>query len=432
MLARAPLRMMTILLGLTTSHSLAQGLPTTKPEAIGLSPVKLQRLTDAFQAQVDNGAIPGAVLMVVRNGKAGYVKAIGFQDREKQIAMKPDSIFWIASLTKPIVTVATMMLVEEGKIQIDDPVQRYLPELKDMQVGVEKVDSTTGKPQLVLEPVRRPMTVQDLLRHTSGFTYPNFGNSLVNQAYAAANIFDPRLTLSEFVTKISKLPLSYQPGTTWDYGVSTDVLGRIVEVASAMPLDQFVAERITKPLHLSDTAFVVPQNKASRIAQAQNEPATGKPPAFYHDMTVPPKLFSGGIGMVSTAADYARFCQMLLNGGKLDRARLLEARTVRYMTVDHLPPDAGFSPAAYFFGASGPTRAQGQGFGLGFAVRNDEGRNARFGNPGKYFWISVTGAAFFVDPQEKLIGIMMVQLPIIQTQHYRSLFENLVYQAIEN
>jgi CubicO group peptidase (beta-lactamase class C family) len=431
MLARALLRIATILLGLAISHALAQSLPTAKPEAVGLSAAKLQRLTDAFQAEVDKGAIPGAVLMVARNGKVGYFKAIGLQDREKQIAMKPDSIFWIASLTKPIATVAAMMLVEEGKIQIDDPVARYLPELKDMQVGVEKVDPSTGKPQLVLEPVRRPMTVQDLLRHTSGFTYPNFGNSLVNLAYTAADVFDPRLTLSEFVTKVSKLPLAYQPGTTWDYGVSTDVLGRIVEVVSGMPFDRFITERITRPLKLSDTAFVVSQANAFRIAQPQNEPATGKRPAFYHDMTVPPKLISGGVGMVSTASDYLRFCQMLLSGGALDGARLLEARTVRYMTVDHLPPDVGFSPAAYFFGASGPTRAQGQGFGLGFAVRNDEGRNARFGNPGKYFWISVTGAAFFVDPQEKLIGIMMVQLPIIQTQHYRSLFENLVYQAVE-
>jgi len=419
------------LLGLATSNALAQGLPAAKPEEIGLSAAKLQRLTDAFQAEIDKGAIPCAVLLVARNGKVGYFKAIGFQDRDKQIAMKPDSIFWIASLTKPIATVAAMMLVEEGEIQIDDPVARYLPELSSMQVGVEKINASTGKPELVLEPARRPMTVQDLLRHTSGFTYPSFGNSLVNQAYGAANVFDISLTLGEFVTKLSKLPLSYQPGTTWDYGVSTDVLGRIVEVVSSMPLDQFIAERITQPLHLADTAFVVPQAKGSRIAQPQNEPTTGKPPAFYHDMSVPPKLFSGGVGLVSTASDYARFCQMLLNGGRLDGTRLLEARTVRYMTVDHLPPDVGFSPAAYFFGASGPTRAQGQGFGLGFAVRNDEGRNARFGNPGKYFWISVTGAAFFVDPQEKLIGVMMVQLPIIQTQHYRSLFENLVYQAVD-
>ena len=431
MSSRALFRTVTVLLGLTASHALAQGLPTAKPGEIGLSFAKLQRLTDTFQAEVDKGAIPGAVLMVARNGKVGYVKAIGFQDREKQIAMKPDSIFWIASLTKPIASVAVMMLVEEGKIQLDDQVARYLPEVKDMQVGVEKPDPSTGKPQLTLEPVRRPMTVQDLLRHTSGFTYPTFGNSLVNQAYGAANVFDPRITLAEFVTKVSKLPLSYQPGTTWDYGVSTDVLGRIVEVVSGMPFDQFIAERITKPLHLSDTAFAVPQANASRIAEPQNEQATGKRPAFYHDLTLQPKLISGGTGMVSTAADYVRFCQMLLNGGRLDGARLLEERTVRYMTVDHLPPDVAFSPAAYFFGASGPTRAQGQGFGLGFAVRNDPGRNSRFGNPGKYFWISVTGTAFFVDPQEKLIGIMMVQLPIIQTQHYRSLFENLVYQAVE-
>ncbi len=416
---------------LTATLGLAQGLPTAKPETIGLSSTKLQRLTNAFQAEIDKGAIPGAVLLVAREGKVGYLKALGYQDREKQVPMKPNSIFWIASLTKPIASVAAMMLVEEGKLQLDDPVQRYLPELKDMQVGIEKPNATTGKPELVFEPARRPMTVQDLMRHTSGLTYASFGNSLVKQAYGAANVLDPRLTLAELVTKVSKLPLAYQPGTTWDYGISTDVLGRIVEVVSGMPFDKFIAERITKPLQLKDTAFVVPQADASRIAQPQVEQATGKRPNVYHDMTVAPKLISGGLGMVSTASDYARFSQMLLNNGKLEGKRLLEARTVHYMTVDHLPPDIQYGPAAYFFGASGPTRAQGQGFGLGFAIRNDDGHNARFGDRGKYFWISVTGAAFFVDPQEKLIGIMMVQLPVMQTEHYRSLFENLIYQAIE-
>jgi len=425
-----------LLIGATIAASFAaspvgaQGLPTAKPEQVGLVPEKLQRLTDVFQGEIDKGAIPGAVLLIARNGKIGYLKALGYQDREKKVPMKPDSIFWIASLTKPVTSVAVMMLVEEGKVQIDDPVQVYLPELKDVQVGVEKPNPTTGKPELTLEPPRRLITVQDLLRHTSGFTYATFGNSLVNQAHAAANVLDRNSTLAELVTKVSKLPLSYQPGTTWDYGVSTDVLARLVEVVSGKPFDQFIAERIAKPLRMRDTGFYVPETEAARIAQPQVDASTGQRPGGFRDLTVKPKLMSGGAGLASTAADYLRFAQLLLNGGELDGVRLLEKRTVRYMTSDHLPPDVQYSPSAYFLGASGPTRGQGQGFGLGFAVRNDVGRNARFGERGKYFWIAVSGAVYFADPQEKLIGIMMIQLPILQTNHYRSMFENLVYQAI--
>ncbi len=415
---------------IVASPAHAQGLPTAKPEAIGLSSSKLQRLTDVFQGEIDKGAIPGAVLLVARNGKVGYMKALGYQNREKQIPMKPDSIFWIASLTKPLTSVAVMMLAEEGKIQIDDPIQVYLPELKNVQVGVEKPNAATGKPELTLEPPRRPITVQDLLRHTSGFPYSVFGNSLVNQAHGAANVLDRNSTLAEMVTKVSKLPLSYQPGTTWDYGVSTDILARLVEVVSGQPFDQFIAERIAKPLHLRDTGFVVPQAQASRVALPQNEQGTDQRPKGFPDVTIDPKLMSGGTGLVSTASDYLRFSQMLLDGGQLDGVRLLEKRTVRYMTADHLPPDVQYAPSAYFLGASGPTRGQGQGFGLGFAVRNDVGRNARFGERGKFFWIAISGAVFFADPQEKLIGIMMIQLPILQTNHYRSMFENLVYQAV--
>jgi CubicO group peptidase (beta-lactamase class C family) len=239
--------------------ALAQGLPqASQPEEVGFSSQRLRRLTDAFQAEVDKGAIPGAVVLIARKGKVAYFEAIGFQNRENKEPMQTDAIFRIASMSKPITSVAVMMLVEEGRIQLPDSASRYLPEFKGIQVGVEKLNTTTGNSELVGEPPRQEMTIQDLLRHTSGLTYGIFGKSLVKQAYNDAKLFDFNRTLAEFVSKIAKLPLAYHPGTTWEYSHSTDVLGRIVEVVSGITLDQFVADRIAKPLSLSDTGFYVP------------------------------------------------------------------------------------------------------------------------------------------------------------------------------
>ena len=231
--------------------ALAEGLPkASQPENVGLSSERLNRVAKAFQTDVDKGLIPGAVFLIARNGKIAYLEAIGFRDRDKKIPMSTDAIFQIASMTKPFTSVATMMLVEEGKIQLNEPISLYLPEFKGVQVGVEKVNTGTGKPELTLEAAQREMTIQDLLRHTSGLTYGFFGKSLVKQKYNEANVFDPNQTLAEFVTKLSKLPLAFQPGTTWDYSMSTDVLGRVVEVVSGETLDQFIGERIAKPLGL--------------------------------------------------------------------------------------------------------------------------------------------------------------------------------------
>jgi CubicO group peptidase (beta-lactamase class C family) len=242
--------------------SFAQGLPkANKPEDVGFSSERLKRVTYAFQSEVDKGAIPGAVVLIARNGKIAYLEAFGFQNRENKEPMKTDAIFRIASMSKPITSVAVTMLVEEGRIQLLDPVSHYLPEFKGVQVGVEKLNTTTGNSELIGEPPRQEMTIQDLLRHTSGLTYGIFGKSLVKQAYNEANLFDRNQTLAEFVSKIAKLPLAYHPGTTWEYSHSTDVLGRIVEVVSGVTLDQFVADRIAKPLGLSDTGFYVPAEK---------------------------------------------------------------------------------------------------------------------------------------------------------------------------
>jgi CubicO group peptidase (beta-lactamase class C family) len=398
----------------------------TRPEDAGFSSDRLQRLSDAMQADVDKGAIPGAVVMVSRNGKLIYSRTFGFQDREKQVPMKSDAIFRIASMSKPFVSVAVMMLVEQGKIMLNDPVSVYLPELKNLQVGVEKTDAT-GKPELVLEPVRAEPTIQDLLRHTSGFTYGFFGKpSLVKQANLSANLLDPTTTLADFVTKLSKLPLAYQPGTTWDYGVSTDVLGRIVEVVSGVALDQFIADRIVKPLGLSATGFYTANEDAARVAEPQVDPATGKRPPMA-DPRNRPNLMSGGGGMVSTAPDYLRFAEMLLNGGKSDRVRLLSSRTVALMTADQLPPDTVPSPVGMMLGI---TPRNGTSFGLGFSVRTQAGRNPLPGSPGLFAWSGIFGTSFWVDPNEKLVGVAMLQVPFSQEARYRLLVRNLVYQAL--
>ena len=397
-----------------------------------LRPALLKRVTDAFQSEVDKGVIPGAVVLIARNGKIAYLEAFGFQNRESKEPMKTDAIFRIASMSKPITSVAVMMLVEEGKIQLLDPVSHYLPEFKGVQVGIEKLNTTTGNSELSGEPPRQEMTIQDLLRHTSGLTYGIFGKSLVKQAYNEANLFDRNQTLAEFVSKIAKLPLAYHPGTTWEYSHSTDVLGRIVEVVSGVTLDQFVADRIAKPLGLSDTGFYVPTEKLDRLAETQIDPTTGKRwPTF--DVTNRPNWLAGGSGMVSTASDYVRFAQMLLNGGELDQVRLLSPRTVSFMTSDHLWPGIAFSPVTLnLFEPLGiaPTPKVGQGFGLGFVVRMQEGRNPMPGSPGEYFWAGIWGTAFWVDPKEKLITVLMMQAAPLQARYYRSLIRNLTSQAL--
>src|SRR6267143_2013567 len=368
-------------------------------------------------------------LLVIRESKLAYLKALGYQDREKSIPMKPDAIFRIASMTKPITSVAIMMLAEEGKIDLLAPVSQYLPEFKDVKVGVEKTDSSTGKPALSVEDPQRQMTVQDLLRHTSGLVYGPFGKSLVHQAYNNADLFDRNQTLADFVTKLSKLPLAHQPGKVWEYGMSTDVLGRIVEVASGMPLDQFVEHRITNPLGMHDTAFYLSDAQAPRLAELQVDPATGKRPGANgaENLTKEKlKWFSGGGGLLSTASDYARFCQMLLNGGEINGVRLLSPKTIAVMTSDQLPPDiprSGYEDMA-------PTPEMGQSFGLGFAVRTEVGRNPLSGSAGNYFWAGAFGTYFWVDPQAKMFAVMMVQMPFPQSGYYRRAFRELVYGAL--
>jgi CubicO group peptidase (beta-lactamase class C family) len=410
--------------------ALAQDLTViAKPEQLGFSPDRLKRITQTYQGYVDRGELPGAVMVIARNGKIAYAEAVGFQDREKKIAMKKDAIFRLASMTKPIVSVAAMMLVEEGKLDLLAPVSKYLPELKDVKVGVEEIDPTNGRPNLRLETPHRPMTVQDLMRHTAGFVYGQFGDRLVHQAYRDAKVSDRDQSLAEMITKLAKLPLAHHPGEVWEYSVSVDVLGRVIEVVSGMELDQFVAERITKPLGMAATDFYVHEQDHGRLAEAQAG-ADGKP-ATLPDVRQKPRLLSGGGGMVASAADYLRFCGMLLNGGEAGDLRLLSPHTVRLMTNDALPPNIAYTERGVRQnGDIAPMPQMGQGFGLGFAVRTAPGHNPLPGSVGTFYWTGAWGTTFWIDPQEKLIAVQMIQVPLAEGPAYRRVFRNLTYQAL--
>ncbi len=394
------------------------GLPKVKrPKQVGLSSGRLERVSAALREDVERGLIPGAVLVIARGGQIGYAEAFGWRDREKKAPMGLDAIFRVASMTKPVTSVAAMMLAEEGKLQIAAPVADYLPEFKDRTVGVERVRA------------QRTMTVQDLLRHTSGLTYAQFGDSAAQMLWRDANLMTEDQTNEELVTKLAQLPLMFEPGTTWEYSMSTDVLGRVVEVASGQSLADFFASRITGPLGMADTAFDATGERAARLAEPQIDQATGARPPM-RDVGRPCRWASGGGGLVSTAADYLRFCQMLLNGGELDGTRLLAPGTVRHMASDHLPPDVGYGPTARErFGALAPVPEMGYGFGLGFAVRTAAGRCPLPGSVGEYFWGGVYGTAFWIDPVEELIVVMMMLAPD-RRLYYRHLLRPLVYGAV--
>jgi CubicO group peptidase (beta-lactamase class C family) len=406
----------------------AQGLPrASSPEEVGMSSARLARLTETFRAEIEKGTMPGAVLLIARNGKVVYFEALGVRDPVAGDAMQRDAIFRLASMTKPFVSVAAMMLAEEGKLVLTDPVSRFLPEMKGLQVGVESRDAD-GTVKLALEPVRREMTVQDLLRHTSGLTYGQFGTrTLVKTAYLDSGVSSPGLTGAEFVERLATLPLAHQPGTTWDYSVSTDVLGQVVEAASGQDLDTFIRERISKPLKLSDTGFFVTGPGLKRLAESHVDKTSGQR-IVTRNVVQRPNRFGGGGGMISTASDYVRFCQMLLNGGELDGARLLSKQTVASMTANHLPAGIRYTPHAIGMGASSPSPDVGQGWGLGFVVRTESGKNPLPGSVGDYYWNGAFGTAFWVDPRERLIAVMMIQAP--GQQRLRALMRQLVYQSI--
>ncbi|MBV9560609.1 MAG: beta-lactamase family protein, partial [Bradyrhizobium sp.] len=365
--------------------------PVSNPETIGFSPSRLARIAAWQQTQVDAGAFSGAVAAIARNGKVAYLQAVGFRDRAKTIPLQSDAIFWIASMTKPVTSVAAMMLVEEGKLDLAAPVSQYLPEFKDTMVAIETRDPATGKTDVAYEPQNRPMTVEDLLRHTAGLIY-GVGNSKVDQLYVKhlydkAGVFHRDRSLSDVVSELARLPLAHQPGEVWDYGLSDDVLARVVEVVSGQPFDQFLEARLFKPLGMIDTSFYVPEAKLSRLVDPPADNWVGPPDSVLADVTKPTRLFSGGGGLVSTAADYLRFCQMLLNGGELDGVRILSPATIRRMTTNALP--SGIRFAGYASGGVGPLG--GSTWGLGFAVRSDAAWSLVPGSVGSYSWMGASG-----------------------------------------
>ena len=406
-------------------------LQPARPDSVGLSGERLRALSRAVQAKVDKREIPGAVVLIARRDKVAYFDAFGYRDREAGAPMPRDAIFRIASMTKPIVTAAALMQVEEGKLRLSDPVSRYLPEFKGVQVGVER-KAPSGATHLELVPAQREMTVLDLMRHTSGITVDFTGKSLVRERYAQLKVRDPAQSNAQFVAKLAQAPLQNQPGTVWDYSFSTDVLGRVVEVIDGHELEEVLARRILRPLGMHDTGFwVSDSSKHVRIAEAQADPASGKRPAL-PNKTVR-SWQSGGGAMVSTAADYARFCQMLLNGGELQGVRILQRQSVTQMTQDQLPP--GIATNSSRIPVVDVRQESGHGFGLGFMVRTADGRSPIRGSIGDYTWSGLFGTYFWVDPKQELFGIILMQSPgaayRTTAAHWVEL-RNLVYDALAN
>lgn len=402
----------------------AADLPTALPEDLGFSSERLGRIGPVIQGEIDKGQYPGAVILVARQGKIVYFESIGHLDPASGKPMTKDAIFRLYSMTKPYTSVAIMMLMEEGKLRVTDPVSKFIPAFANLQVSVPTTDPYTGATKYVNVPVEREVTIQDLLRHTSGLVYAGFtAHPKVKELYTKEGVDWKDVTPAEQIERLAKVPLAHQPGSTFEYGLSVDLLGRVIEVISGMSLGRFLHERIFTPLGMKDSAFIVPQHKLDRLAQPfANDKATNTPISLL-DVTVRQKNDAGGAGSVGTASDYARFLQMMINGGQLDGVRLLSPTTVKYMTADHL--------AGEFKASGATTLPAGTGFGLGFAVRRDTGRFEVTGNAGEYYWAGAAGTGFYVDPKEDLICVWMTQgQPGMPRRYDRYLFKQMVYQAI--
>jgi CubicO group peptidase (beta-lactamase class C family) len=388
-------------------------LPMAKPEEVGLSSFELAKLGAVMRREVEAKHVPGVAMLISRRGKVAYRENVG-ELRPGGPAMRGDGIFRIYSMTKPIVSAALMMLVEEGRLFLSDPVAKFIPEFADPRVGVEK----GGKLELV--PAKRQITIHDLLRHTSGLTYGFTGASAVQRLYAEAPLRTQDITSAGHVAALAKLPLLNQPGTHWDYSHSTDVLGRVVEILSNERLGTVLKERIFAPLGMIDTGFFAPPEKHERLAEPfLNDPDTGAPVALI-ETRVAPAFESGGGGLVSTIEDYSSFVHMLYHGGSLGGARILGRKTVAYMASDHLGPNVMIGSDLL---------PPGHGFGLGFAVRRESGMAPTPGTVGEFFWGGIAGTVFWIAPKEELVALMLVQAPG-QRDYFRQLFRNLVHAAL--
>jgi CubicO group peptidase (beta-lactamase class C family) len=390
-------------------------LPHAKPEALGLSSIRLQLMSDAFKREIDKGTLPGATVMVARRGQIGWFDALGKQGPAASTPMAHDTMFRIFSMTKPIVSIGIMMLIEDGDFLLSDAIAKFIPEFANQKVGVEN----NGKLDLV--PLARPTTVQDLLRHTSGIINDNTGSGQVQQLYQQSGVRSRKYSNAEQAAIVASLPLMCQPGAQWNYGRSTDILGRIIEVVSGKTLSAFLTERILAPLQMAETAFHTGEENAGRLAEPfPIDPWNGDKVQLFN-MLEKPVMESGGGGLVSTTMDYARFCQMLLNGGTLDGNRIVGRKTLQLMASNHLAPDVK---------VDSPLMPPGHGFGLGFAVRTHQGMAPFPGSVGQFFWSGMAGTFFWIDPAEDMFAVFMMQGPG-QRQYIRSMVRDLVYAAVE-
>jgi CubicO group peptidase (beta-lactamase class C family) len=389
-------------------------LPEAKPETLGLSRPRLQAMSDAFKREIDKGTVPGVTVLVARRGQVGWFEALGKQSPAGP-AMTLDSIFRIFSMTKPIVSVGIMALVEDGHLLLGDPVAKFIPEFANQKVGVV----SSGKLELVSP--KRPMTVQDLLRHTSGLTYEHQGDGPVHKIYQESRVRSRKITNAEHAALVASFPLVCQPGDEFNYSRSTDILGRIIEIVSGKSLGAFLTERILAPLQMTETGFSTSEANASRLAQPfEADPWTGDKVALFN-MLEQPIMESGGGGLVSTTMDYARFALMLRNGGTLDGNRIIGRKTLELMASNHLGPHVV---------TNGTLLSPGHGFGLGFAVRREAGIAPFPGSVGQYFWSGIAGTFFWIDPKEDLFTVFMSQGPG-QRDFTRTLVRDLVYAAVD-
>ena len=409
-----------LLIGTTLPQSVRPaGAQAVLPVAHTFSQTGLARVGDYIRNEIATGKIAGAILLIQQHGKPVYFENFGVRDVATELSMSADTIFRLYSMSKPITSVAAMMLVEDARLGLDDPVSKFIPSFADMQVGIEK----PGEEGLIRVPLTRAITIEDLLRHTSGITYGFSGDNAVRKLYAEAGLFNRDLTNAELVERLAKLPLKEQPGTLWDYGHSTDVLGRVIEIISGKTLYQFEKERLFDPLGMSETAFyVADQAKRLRIAEPMPDDRAISPTATVRDLLLPRRAESGGAGLVGTITDYVRFTQMLLNGGTLEGRRYLKPETVALMASDHIGPGTGIGRGDLYY------PGESSGFGLGFAVRTSVPPNTQW-PLGEYRWDGVGGTFFFIDPVDDLLTVFMVQTPS-QRGRIQLELKTLIYQAL--
>jgi CubicO group peptidase (beta-lactamase class C family) len=387
---------------------------------------KLQRIGEFFRGEIADGKIPGAILLIQQHGKPVYHQFFGVRDFATRLPMTDDTIFQLYSMSKPITSVAAMMLVDEGRLRLDDPVAKYIPSFAEAKVGVEK-QGDSGEKMLELVPVNRPITILDLMRHTSGIVYGFYGDGMVRHLYDKAKIYDGDFDNAEFAERIARLPLAVQPGTLWDYGHSTDILGRVIEVVSGKSLFHFEQERLLGPLGMTDTSFFVADPaKFKMIAQPMPNDSEFKT-GFEHNPAAARKWESGGGGMLSTMADFARFSQMLVNGGSLDGGQYLSPKAFELMASDHVGPGSGVSHEIFYF------PGDGFGYGLGFGVRTEPGKAKPPppGSLGELKWDSASGCYFVIDRRQDMFFILMEQTPS-ERGRIQATVKKLIYEAMEN